>query len=156
MTIIRWQNRPFVPNTLHRFFENEFPTRFERNCECSPAVNILEKGEQFEIQMAAPGLSKEDFKIELEKNLLTISFERREENQDQESARAENQGNETQRVENWIRREFDMDSFTRSFTIPEQTDTEKITAKYENGILYVGVPRENPEKARLSKRIEIA
>lgn len=146
MTIIRFQNRPFVPNMFNRFFENEFPTRFERNCECSPAVNILEKEDQFEIQMAAPGLRKEDFKIELEKNLLTISFERKEEGPEQEN----------QREENWLRREFEMDNFTRSFTIPEQTDTEKITAKYEHGILYVGVPRENPEKARLSKRIEIA
>jgi HSP20 family protein len=155
MTIIRWQNRPFVPNTFQRFFENEFPTRFERNCGCSPAVNILEKDEQFEIQMAAPGMSKEDFKIELEKNLLTISFERKEENQEQEGQR-DDQRQENQRAENWIRKEFDMDSFSRSFTIPEQTDAEQITAKYENGILYVGVPRENPEKARLSKRIEIA
>jgi HSP20 family protein len=146
MTIIRWQNRPYVPSMFNRFFENEFPTRFERNCECSPAVNILEKEEQFEIQMAAPGLSKEDFKIELEKNLLTISFERKDADQKQEN----------QREESWIRREYEMDNFTRSFTIPEQTDAGKITAKYENGILYVGVPRENPEKARLSKRIEIA
>mgnify|MGYP001069223657 CR=1 FL=1 len=145
MTIIRWQNRPFVPNMFNRFFENEFPTRFERNCGCAPAVNILEKEDQYEIQMSAPGMTKEDFKIEVEKNMLTISFERKEENQDQENRQAEN----------WIRREFEMDSFTRSFTIPEQTETEKITARYENGILYVGVPHET-EKARLSRRIEIA
>ena len=141
MTIIRWQNRPALPGLMHRIFEDEFPTRFERNCNCNPATNILEKDEQFEIQMAAPGLSKEDFKIEVEKDLLTISFEKKDEGEE---------------GPNWIRREFEMDDFSRSFTIPEQTDTEQITAKYENGILYVGVPRENPEKAKLSKRIEIA
>jgi HSP20 family protein len=130
------------PNLFDNFFENEFPTRFERNCGCAVAANILEKDEQFEIQIAAPGLRKEDFKLEVEKNLLSVSFEKPEE--------------ENQKEESWIRREFEAGSFVRSFTIPEQTDVDKITARYENGILYIGVPRENPEKTRLSKRIEIA
>lgn len=143
MTIIRWNQRPMLSNLIDNFFEREFSTGFERNCGCVPATNIMEKDDHYEIQLIAPGLSKEDFKLEVENNLLSISYEKKQEEENKES-------------DQFLRREYSAEGFTRSFTIPKQSDIEKIGARYENGILYVSVPRENPEKTRISKRIEIA
>lgn len=142
MTIIRMQQRPILANLLDNFIEREFSTGFERNCGCVPATNILEKGDQFEIQLAVPGMKKEDFKMEVENNVLSVSYERKEEESKEEAS--------------YLRREYNLEGFTRSFTIPKYADAENIRARYENGMLYISVPREDPEKMKLSKRIEIA
>lgn len=143
MTIIRWQQRPALSNLMDNFFDREFMTGFERNCGCVPATNILEKAEQYEIQLAVPGMKKEDFSMEVENNLLTVRYEKKAE----ENSAAE---------ENFLRREYKLDDFTRSFTIPKHTDPEHIHARYEEGMLYITVPRLDPKKDKLSKRIEIA
>ncbi len=135
MTIIRWHKRPLMDNR----FERDFDTGFERNCGCVPATNILESEQAFEIQLAVPGMKKEDFKMEMEENILTVTFEKKEE----EKPAGE-----------YLRREFDMDEFTRSFSIPKTADVESIKAKYDNGILHITVPK--IDKARLSKQIKVS
>ena len=135
MTIIRWHKRPMMDNR----FERDFDTGFERNCGCVPATNILENEQAFEIQLAVPGMKKEDFKMEMEENILTVTFEKEEE---------EKPGGE------YLRREFEMDAFTRSFSIPKTADVENIKAKYDNGILHITVPK--MDKARLSKQIKVS
>lgn len=142
MTIIRMQQRPRFANLLDSFIEREFSTGFERNCGSVPSTNIIERNDQYEIQLAVPGMSKEDFKMEVENNVLSISYEKKEEENKQE--------------ENYLRREYSLEGFTRSFTIPKHADAENIKARYESGMLYVAIPREDPEKLKLSKRIEIA
>ncbi len=142
MTIIRWHNRPMLSHFLDNFNEKRFNTGFEKNCGCIPATNILEDEDKFEIQLAAPGLDKKDLKLEMEKEMLSVSFEKKEEK-------------ERQQEEEYLRREFEMEGFTRSFTLPDTADAEKIKARYENGILYISIPRLNPEKARLSKSIAV-
>jgi len=126
---------------LDEMMERNFNTGFEKNCGCTPATNIREDENQFEIQLAAPGMKKDDFSLQMENNVLAITYERKDENG---------------KDENYLRREFGMENFTRSFSIPKTADAENIKARYENGILYIGVPKLNPEKARLSRSIEIA
>ncbi len=142
MTIIRWHNRPMLSHFLDNINQREFNTGFEKNCGCIPATNILEDGNSFEIQLAAPGLNKKDLKLEMEKDVLSVSFEKKEEKESPQEIK-------------FLRREFEMEGFTRSFTLPETADTEKIKARYENGILYITIPKLNPEKARLSKSIAV-
>lgn len=144
MTIIRWQQRPALSNLMDNLFDRDFMTGFERNCGCVPATNILEKAGEYEIQLAVPGMKKEDFSMEVENNVLTVRYEKKVE----ENTPAED--------ETFLRREYRLDDFTRSFTIPKHTDTEHIRARYEGGMLYIAVPRLDPQKDKLSKRIEIA
>lgn len=108
-----------------------------------PSVNVKETETNYEIEMAVPGLKKEDFKINIDRNILTISSESQTENEERDEKK------------NYTRREFNYQSFTRSFTMPSDiVDVEHIEAKYENGILKLAVPkRENAKKE--VKSIEI-
>ncbi len=141
MTIIRWHKRPMMSNMLDDMFERNFNTGFERNCGCVPATNILENENSFEIRLAVPGMKKDDFKMEMEDNVLSVVFEKKEEDKEKQAGE-------------YLRREFDMDEFTRSFSIPKTADVDNIKAKYENGILFITVPK--IDKARLSKQIKIS
>ena len=141
MTIIRWHNRPMFSSMLNEMMDRNLTTGFEKNCGCVPATNILEDEKQYEIQLAAPGMKKEDFNLNVENNVLSVSYEKKEDEKQEDS---------------YLRREFGMDSFTRSFSIPKTTDGEKISARYEQGILFISIPKLNPEKARLTRSIEIS
>ena len=92
--------------------------------------------------MAAPGFEKKDFKIELLNNLLTISSEKQVET-------------ETKEGQQFTRQEFSYQSFSRSFTLPNTVEGEKIQAKYENGILKVAIPKKEEAKPKPVKQIEI-
>ncbi len=143
MTIIRWQQRPATANLLSNFVEREFSTGFERNCGCAPATNILEKDNEYEVQLVVPGMKRNDFHMEVEDNVLSVSYEKKE--------------GETSNDDNkFLRKEFSLEGFNRRFTLPKHTDAENIKARYENGMLYIAIPREDPKKDKLSKRIEIA
>ncbi len=107
-----------------------------------PAVNIKEDDDQFTVEMAAPGMAKGDFKINLDNHLLTITSERKAENKEEN--------------EKYSRREFAYHSFRRSFTLPESADSEKIQAKYENGVLEVQIPKKEEAKPQPPKQIEIS
>jgi HSP20 family protein len=108
-----------------------------------PAVNIRETNENFEVEMAAPGMNKNDFKIELDGNTLTISSERKNDWQEREGER-------------YTRREFSYESFKRTFQLPKDVvDIEKIQAKYENGVLNLVVPKKEEVKQK-PRMIEIS
>ncbi len=141
MTIIRWHKRPVRSNIFDDMFEKGFQTGFERNYGGIPTTNILEDENSFEIQLAVPGLNKEDFRMEMEENVLSVFYEKKEE--DKEKPDVE-----------YLRREFEMEAFTRSFSIPKTVDAENIKAKYDNGILYISIPK--MDKARLSKQIKVS
>lgn len=98
-----------------------------------PLVNISEDENAFEIEFAVPGFKKEDFKINLEKQLLTISLEKKEEKEKKQ----------------YNKREFNYESFSRSFTLPENTDGEKISAEYIDGILKVLITKKEEEKEKV-------
>ncbi|GAA4781026.1 Hsp20/alpha crystallin family protein [Olivibacter ginsenosidimutans] len=108
-----------------------------------PSVNIHETNDNFEVDMAAPGMNKEDFKVELDGNTLTISSNKKYEQEDKQ--------------EGYTRREFSYQSFQRSFTLPKDVvDEDKIEARYDNGILHLIIPKKEEAKKKAPRLIEIA
>jgi HSP20 family protein len=109
-----------------------------------PAVNIRESAENFEVEMAAPGMTKDDFKIELDGNQLTISSE-------MESLQENNEDNK------YSRKEFSFQSFQRIFQLPKDVvDADKIQARYVNGLLQLSIPKKEEAKQRPPRRIEVS
>ena len=108
-----------------------------------PSVNIKDANTAYNIEMAVPGFKKEDFKISLDGNLLTISSEKKEEKED--------------KSEKFTRREYNYQSFSRSFTLPENSNAENISAEYKDGILNVTIPKKEikPIENTSSKLIEV-
>jgi HSP20 family protein len=137
MNLVRFNRHPFYSG-LFNGFENDFHTT-KTNCH-APAVNILEDEKQFLLEFAIPGMKKEDFKINLENQVLTVSSEMKEENEEVKS--------------NYTRREFGYNSFSRSFTVPKNIVADKIKADYKDGILNISVPKD--EKTKLSREIKVA
>ena len=107
-----------------------------------PAVNITENKDHYNLSLAVPGLKKNDFKIDVEGNILTISSEK-EENKEEKDAQ-------------FTRREYSYSSFNRSFTLPDEVNKEKIDAAYEDGVLKLTLPKkEEAKKLATSKHIAI-
>jgi HSP20 family protein len=138
--IVRF-NRPVVSdeffrtNLLNSFFDHE--TSFKE-----PAVNIVENGNNFRIDVAAPGLDKDDFKINVDHNVLTVSSEK-------ESKTEEDNGD-------FKRREFNFNSFKKSFSLPDSINTEEIQATHKNGILSIQIPKREEAKVKPAREITIA
>lgn len=109
-----------------------------------PAVNIKETADSYEVEVAAPGMTKNDFKVELDGNLLTISSQKRNQEDQQEAGK-------------FFRREFSYQSFQRSFTLQKDVvDIEKIEAHYENGLLHLLIPKKEEAKQKGPRLIEIS
>ena len=144
MKLIKRRNyQPSFPGFFDDFFTKEFIGWDKDHSwgKSTPAVNIKETDEAFNIEVAAPGLTKEDFNLEVDNDLLTISFEKKEEKEE---------------VGEYTRKEFSYASFKRSFTIPTDTvDPEAIDAKYENGILNLQLPKKEEVKAKAKRTIEV-
>ena len=139
LATIRRQN-PFFP-VLNDLFGDNYLNDSDWNT--SPAVNIAETKEAFRIEVAAPGLKKEDFKINVEKRVLEISSEK-------ESTKEEKRENER-----YYRKEFLYSSFKRTFSLPSYADTDSITATYKDGILNVTVPKKEEAKEKPIRVIDI-
>jgi HSP20 family protein len=147
MSILRkHEDYPAWPNFFNDFFNRDWIDWSNRNFSETnttlPSVNIKESKEGYEVEMAAPGISKKDFKIELSHGVLTISSQKKVEN-------------ETKKGQEYTRKEFSYQSFSRSFTLPNTVDNDNISARYDNGILKVLIPRKEEVKANLAKTIEI-
>lgn len=121
-------------------FEGVFGKDMNPLSHSMPNVNVIDEADQFKLGVAAPGWSKSDFSIHLDKNILTVET--------QAEDKAENK--EGERV---IRREFSKKSLKRSFTLPENVDKENISAKYINGVLSIGIPK--IVEAEIIRTIEI-
>lgn len=132
------------PNLVEEFFNGELlPRFFESETRHSlPAVNIEESRDEYKIEVAAPGLNKEDFKVSLENNVLTVSSEKEEK-----------QVSDENKV---MRKEFSYYSFTRSFTLPHTVNADKISANHKNGILMISIPKKEEAKERPSRDIKIS
>jgi HSP20 family protein len=140
-------NYPVLSTWLDDFFSNELADWRNQNFSAPnttlPKVNIKEDDKGFAIEMAAPGLKKEDFKIQLHDNLLTISSEKKEEKKEEKDKKI-------------TRQEFSYQAFTRSFTLPESADGEKINAAYQDGILTLTIPKKEEVKPQKPKEIPIS
>lgn len=133
-----------LPSLLEDFFNDSLINRFFNWDEYKtiPAVNIIEGKDEYKIEVAAPGLSKEDFKVEVDGNILTISSEKEEKKESKD--------------ENVLRREFCYSSFRRSFTLPDDVNVDKIKASHNDGILTVTLPKKEEAKTKTVKEIKIS
>ena len=141
MNLIRKQN-PFFPSLVDELFNQERRVRTSSISSTTPAVNIIEKDIQFLIELAAPGNKKEDFEIEIEDGILSISSSNKKDN--------------TSEKETFTRQEFSYNSFRRSFTIPESVDVSSIEATYNEGILLIKLLKLEEELPQPKKLITIS
>src|SRR5688500_7217420 len=151
MTLIKW-TKPANGHSRNEFFppfpgmfEDLFGTEsfFKRDfAHFVPAVNIAEAADHFVIELSAPGFSKEDFRLEIENLMMTITGEKKSGSQEAEK--------------NYTRKEFGYGSFKRTFTLPQSVDIERTEAKYENGILAITLWKKDEAKAKPVKEIRIS
>ncbi len=106
-----------------------------------PAVNITENENEYKVSLAAPGLKKDDFKIDVNGNMLTISSEKEE--------------NKEEKDKKFTRKEYNYSSFSRSFTLPDEINKEKIEARYEDGVLNIALPKKEETKKQSPKQIAV-
>ena len=124
MRIVKYNNNNVFPSLINEFFNDDFGMNFINRSHSVPSVNSLENNDSFEIDLAVPGMKKEDFTIELNDKVLVISSET------------------SNTIENDKMRlnEFNFSSFHRSFRVPDSVDQDKIKANYKNGILKIKLP----------------
>jgi HSP20 family protein len=142
LPVLRKRNE--FPGLFNGFFDGDvFPGFFLDFDKRSgtPAVNIVESKDDYRIEVAAPGLDKSYFKIYLENNVLTIS--------------AEKEDKQEEKNERYMRREFNYSSFSRSFTIPDTMNGEKISAEHKDGVLHVIIPKKEEAKEKPAHTIKI-
>lgn len=138
---------PSVNNFFDDFFSKNYwdwaDKKISNLGDSLPSANLKETDKKIQIELAAPGMKKEGFKIEIDNNTLFISAEKEEEKE------------ESKKNENYIRKEFNYHSFFRSFTLPEYSDEENIEATYKDGILHVEIAKKEGTKKKSGKKIEI-
>ena len=149
MNILRknGQLKDSFPLLLNDFFTRDLydwnQSNFSDTGTTVPAVNIKESKESFEVEMAAPGMTKDDFKIHLDGNLLTISAEKSNETEQNDSK--------------YSKREFSYQSFQRSFTLSKEVvDSDKINAKYQDGLLKLLIPKKEEAKEKPPRMIQVS
>ena|SRR5437868_3453725 len=151
MTFVKFKNGNnfnslFPSNTrseLPNFFNDVFNQliREDEKVTWMPAVNVIERENDYKIDLAVPGLDKKDFNIEVENNVLVVSGERKEE--------------KIEEKDKVTTREFHYGSFKRSFTLPETADAEKINATYNNGVLSVSIAKKEEAKQKAKRQISV-
>ncbi len=131
MTLMKWTNHPLMNEMMNGMQRRPV----SHSCDFNrPAANIIDNEKDFTIELAVPGMAKDDFSLNLEDDILTISVERKEE--------------EVKEDRNFTRREFRYDEFSRSFSLPDIVDQEKIKADYKNGVLSVMLPKSAEAKVK--------
>ncbi|MCX2679226.1 Hsp20/alpha crystallin family protein [Galbibacter sp. EGI 63066] len=143
MNLIRRNNNLF-PSLFDEMFKPDWFGGLENFAPTVPAVNIKEEEDKFSLELAAPGMKKEDFNVEVEKDVLTISAESKNEKED----KGENG--------TYSRKEFSYTTFKRVFTLPETIDNEKINATYTDGVLNLTLPKKEKALEEAKRLIEIA
>lgn len=142
MNLVKYQPGKLFDNVFEDFFNRSLSDIVGSDFTFTqPSVNIVEKDDFFMIEMAAPGLKKNDFNVEIDKDHLIISAHR-------EDKKEETEGKVT-------RSEFNYNSFTRSFYLPEAVKADEITATYKDGILYLELPKKEEAKLKAPKTIQI-
>jgi HSP20 family protein len=144
MNLVKFSNQ--YPNVFDRFFNDNIlgwnNRHFSETNTTLPSVNIKENIDEFKVEVAVPGFEKNDFNIEIDNDILIISSEKQIENEEKGEERV-------------TKREFSYQSFSRSFTLPVLVERENITAKYENGILNIIIPKKEEAKPKTVKKIKI-
>jgi HSP20 family protein len=141
------RNESYFPSIFDRFWNNELMdwnrSNFSSTNTSLPAVNVKETDDDFVIELAAPGMNKKDFKISFNNNILTISSEMKDEKEEKD--------------DDYTRKEFSYQSFQRSFTVPDNmVNGDKISAKYNEGILNIVLPKREEVKPQPEREIKIS
>lgn len=141
MPIRKYYNQNWLPSIFNDFFDNNW---MEKANATAPAINVVESDKDYKVEVAVPGMTKEDFNIHLgDENELVISMEKKVENEDKENKK-------------YLRREFSYTKFQQSLYLPDNVDKEKITANVANGVLTIELPKySQEEKAKINRVIEI-
>lgn len=137
----KYYNQNWLPSIFNDFFDNNW---MEKANATAPAINVVESDKDYKVEVAVPGMTKEDFNIHLgDENKLVISMEKKVENEDKENKK-------------YLRREFSYTKFQQSLYLPDNVDKEKITANVANGVLTIELPKySQEEKAKINRVIEI-
>jgi len=147
MTLVR-TNRPFYPSVnslFNDFFGDQISDSTVSKNVTRPAINVAESNEGYTIEVAAPGFEKSNFNVNVEDNVLTISISKDEEAETKDESKK------------YVRQEFKHTSFERKFNLPKgQVEEDKIEAQYENGILYVAIPKAEIAKPKPARVISIS
>lgn len=129
-------------NNVNRIFDDNFWGFNGLSQSVNVPVNIQETGKSYELELVAPGLKKEDFKVSINGDMLTVSFD----HQEQHSRQNDQEG--------WLRKEYHKQSFSRSFNLDDAIDASNIAAKYADGILHLTLPKKEGAQS-VSRSIEI-
>lgn len=141
MSIVK-RNDSIFPSLMNEIFRPDWFGGMENSNHVVPAVNIKENEKDFELELAVPGRKKDDFSIEIDRDVLTISSEVKSE--------------DTTSKENYTRREFAYSAFKRAFTLPKTIDGDKINASYEDGILKFVLPKKEEALPKPKRLIELS
>jgi HSP20 family protein len=139
MRIVKYNNNNVFPSLINEFFNDDFGMNFLNRSHSVPSVNSVENNDSFEIDLAVPGMKKEDFTIELNDKVLVISSET-----------SNSMENDKMRLN-----EFNFSSFQRSFRVPDSVDLDKIKASYKNGILKIKLPKRKESISKPNRVINI-
>ena len=132
----------WLPGILDDFFGNEW---VDKTSSTAPAVNVIETDKEYKVEIAAPGLTRDDFKIDInEDNELTVSMEKKVEKNEE----SEKEGNK----HTYLRREFSYSSFRQRMILPDNVNVDNIDAKMENGVLTIDIPKKTEEEKRKNMR----
>ena len=134
---------PFWNSPMDRFFRSDFPELWTGEmAETIPSLNLTESKNSYIIELAAPGLKKEDFNVNVEGNLLTVSCDKETETKEEKE-------------NGFTRREYNYSSFSRTVTLPDYADAEKISAKYIDGVLSLNIPKKPEAQKASTQKIKV-
>jgi HSP20 family protein len=139
-----FSRRSAIPSLVDDFFGKDMLSNIFDDYQTGisvPAVNIIEENDDFKIEVAAPGLEKKDFTIDVKNNVLFITSERNQEDE--------------KRNGKYMRREFSYSSFKRSFSLPQSVDVDKISATHKDGVLTISIPKREEAKEKPPRQIKI-
>tara|TARA_B100001027_G_scaffold36520_2_gene22633 strand:+ start:15744 stop:16166 length:423 start_codon:yes stop_codon:yes gene_type:complete len=140
MRIVKYNNNNVFPSLMNEFFNDDFGMNLFNRSHSVPSVNSIENNDSFEIDLAVPGMNKDDFTIELNDKILVIS-----------SSNSDSGNSENIRLN-----EFNYSSFQRSFRVPESVELDKIKANYKNGILKIKLPKRKDSITKPNRVIDIS
>ena len=143
MPIRKYNSQNWLPTFFNDFFDNDWMSKTNAT---APAINVIENEKSYQVEVAAPGMTKEDFNIHLSNdNELVITMEKKN-----ESTEEDKDGRK------YLRREFSYSKFQQAFVLPEDVEKEKINATVNDGVLTIELPKRTPEeKAQVNRVIEI-
>lgn len=139
----KYNNQNWLPSIFNDFFDNNWMVKTNAT---APAINVIESEKEYKVEVAAPGMSKDDFNIHLsEDNELVITMEKKNENQEEDKENKK-----------YLRREFSYTKFQQALILPEDVEKDNISASVSEGVLTIDLPKRQPEeKAKVSRQIEI-